>query len=324
MLAASKYRDAGDLWSPVHETIVERHFEEDGWMIMEPKWDGFRMVHHNGIPMSRSGEPLANHAIQRFVTDNPQLAGIDGELLPGGKYTDASFRLGMSQLRSRDGDGQMTVVYYDCIREPGLPYLDRMGLATKLVGNMYQTFEGDGYSVTLVACPWIRVESLEDIYTTEAEYVAAGYEGGILRRINKPYKYNRATALGGELVKIKRGRQSYDARVIGYEEGESNQNEAETSALGFTKRSTHKENRIPNGRLGALRIEWVNGPYTGKIQKVGVFRNLGHEDLALLLKRCQAGEIVGDYCEVSVDGATGGYELARCPVWIRWRDASEF
>lgn len=332
MLAASKYKKAGDLWGPAHEAIVARHLSEDGFLIVEPKWDGFRFIHHDGIPMSRSGEPLANHALQRFVTDHPELAGIDGELLPGGKYTDASFRLGMSQLRSRDGAGEMTVAYYDCIREPKLEYLERLELAASILGRDQQepvcekpvTFEGDGYSVTFVQCPYVVVTTMEQLFEAEAEFIAAKYEGAIVRRPRLPYKYNRATVLGGELVKMKRGRPSYDARVEGYEEGEQNTNEAQTSALGFTKRSSHKEGRVPNGRLGALIIRWVNGPYVGKTQKVGVFRGLSHGDLMALLTEAKDGKLEGRYCEVSVDGATGGYELARCPVWLRWRDASEF
>jgi ATP-dependent DNA ligase len=324
MLAASKYQKAGDLWAPKHEAIVEKHLATDQYMIMEPKWDGFRMLHHEGIPMSRSGEPLANEALQQFVADTPQLAGIDGELLPGGKYSDASFRTGMSQLRTRDGNGEMTIVFYDCILKPNWPYMDRLGLAVQLIGEESHTFEGDGYSVTLQMCPYVYVASLDEIYEQEAKYIEAGYEGGILRRINVPYKYNRATALGGELVKIKRGRNAacYDAIVEGFEEGMQNGNEATESALGFTKRSSHKDNLIPNGRLGALHIRWVNGPYEGKRQKVGVFRGLSHEDLADLWETRDS--LIGDYCEVSVDGATGGYDVGRCPVWLRWRPKEEF
>ena len=325
MLAASKYQKAGDLWGPKHMAIVERHLEEDGHLIVEPKWDGFRMVHHNGMPMSRSGESLANQAVQRFVLDNPQLAGIDGELLPGHKYSPEDFRHGMSQLRSADGHGDNTIVYYDSTTYPNAVYLDRLKTAEHANdGYKDKLYEGEGYRIWLRQCPYTRVETMEQLFEAESVYTQLTGEGAIVRRPFAPYKYNRATALGGELTKMKRGRPSYDAKVIGYEEGLQNLNEAQTSALGFTKRSSHQDNLVPNGRLGCLHIRWVNGPYEGKEQKVGVFRGLTHEDLRILLAEAHNGTVVGRYCEVSVDAASGGYELGRCPVWLRWRPKEEF
>lgn len=332
MLAASKYREAGDLWLEPHIKVVEQHLKEDGYGIVQPKWDGFRSILIDGVAQSRSFTPLANEALQIFARDYANdgidgLEGLDGEMFSGHEYHAEAFRGATSGLRSQGGSGNILIAAYDFITRPSFAYVARRDHLRSAFGldeeRPLDIIDPEGrYHVKIVLCPQKEVHSIEEIFEAEAEFVALGFEGGIYRRPSMPYKYNRSTAKGGELVKIKRGRQSYDAEVIGYEEAESNQNEAQTSALGYTKRSSHKENLVPAGRLGALRIRWVNGPYAGKEQKVGVFRGLTHGDLMALWEDRET--LTGRFCEVAVDSATGGYDVGRTPVWYRWRDASEF
>lgn len=44
--------------------------------------------------------------------------------------------------------------------------------------------------------------------------------------------------------------------IVGFEEEMFNANEATTSEPGRTKRSSHKANKIPKGRLGALVLKY--------------------------------------------------------------------
>lgn len=333
MLAAQKYRAPGDLWGPLHEAIVERHLQEDGYLIVQPKWDGFRCVLHDGIPMSRSGLPLANAALQQFAQDYgaqdqlDTLAGIDCEVFSGHNYHPEVFRDTTSGIRSQGGSGDILMVAYDfAYGGNSFGYTARRDHLRSAFGlredvPFYIVDAAGRYHVKLVMCPQVEVRTLEELYEAEAHYVGLNFEGAIVRRPNSLYKHGRATALGGELVKVKR-RNTYDAVVEGYEEGTQNTNEATTSELGYTKRSSHKGNLIPNGRLGALHVRFVNGPYEGIQQKVGVFRGLTHEDLADLWDDKES--LTGRYCELSVDPATGGYDAARCPVWLRWRPKEEF
>lgn len=319
MLAASKYREAGDLWGPKHEEIVQGHLDKDGYLIMQPKWDGFRMLHYQGIPMSRSGISLTNLRLQQFVREHPEFEGLDGEILPGHRYAASDFRKAMSQLRSGDGAGDMTFVFYDKFDIPEFGYPYRRQKALEQVGDMTRLVEGDGYAVILMECPQVPVTSLEEIYDEEARLIGLNHEGGITRRHNRQYKFNRSTALGGELTKVKR-RNTVDAIVRGYKQRYENHNEATQSALGFTKRSAHKAGKVPVEMLGALELELLDG--SGTLTDCGVFRGLTHGDLGALWTERET--LTGRYCEVSVDGASGGYDSARCPVWLRWRDASEF
>lgn len=326
MLAAQKQREAGDLWGPRHEALVEAQLKEDGYLIMQPKWDGFRMLHTGEMAMSRSGKPLANSALQSFVRDNPRFAGMDGEVFPGHHYHPEAFREGMSEIRSGGGSGDIMIVAYDYYTQGTFNYPARRNHLEAAFGLSVDKpvvcAHPEGlYNVHILLCPQIEVRSLDEIYAEEARLLALKFEGGILRRWNRQYKFGRATALGGELVKVKR-RESYDAIVIGYEERLQNGNEAKTSELGYTTRSAHQENLIPTGMLGALRIRIVNGPLEGVEQKVGVFRGLSHTDLRTLWESKETLE--GRYLEVSVDPATGGYDAARCPVFLRWRSKDEF
>jgi ATP-dependent DNA ligase len=321
MLAAQKYRTAGDLWGPLHEKVVLEHLRQDGFLYGQPKWDGMRACLYEGVARSRSWKPLANQALQRFVADHPHLQGLDGEVFTGHDYAPESFRASMSGIRSGDGSGDITFVYFDLFTGTELSYQNRLDIATQRIGNTVQRFEGKGYSVLVMQCPTVELRTLEEIYTYEAKCLADGFEGAIVRRPVMGYKYGRSTALGGTLVKVKR-RDYVDAQVIGYEQRYENQNEAKENELGLTSRSAHQKGLVPLDMLGALQIRILNGPLKGVEQKCGVFRGLSHTDLRDLWQ--VRNTIVGRYCEVSVDKATGGYDAARCPVWIRWRDASEF
>lgn len=320
MLAAQKYRSAGDLWSPAHEQVVLQHLAADGFLIMQPKIDGMRCVLLDGIARSRSFKPLGNSALQTFAHELPQYNGLDGEVFSGHDYDPTSFRKSMSGVRASSGDRNLSIVLFDHIPSGHLSYMHRYGYLEGIVGKSGErSIEADPYHVKLMVCPQIRVKSLDEIYREEERLLADGWEGGIIRRWTKPYKFNRATALGGELVKVKR-RDYVDAKVVGYEQRYENQNEAKTSELGYTTRSSHKEGKVPLEMVGALHLELLDGSNTKT--KCGVFRGLGHDDLRALWQERET--LPGRYCEVSVDKATGGYDSARTPVFIRWRDASEF
>ena len=71
------------------------------------------------------------------------------------------------------------------------------------------------------------------------------------------YKYGRSTEKQGWLLKLKRFSDS-EAVIVGVVEMMSNQNEAKINALGLTERSSHKENQIPMGTMGALKVRDIH------------------------------------------------------------------
>src|SRR5437899_138139 len=88
-----------------------------------------------------------------------------------------------------------------------------------------------------------------------------GFEGVMLRKPDGPYKFGRSTVREGYLMKVKRFTQE-EAVVVGYEEQETNLNEATKDALGHTKRSSHKAGKRPAGVLGALRVSNGHGEFS--------------------------------------------------------------
>lgn len=85
----------------------------------------------------------------------------------------------------------------------------------------------------------------------EAEWLAAGYEGAILRDPEGLHKQGRSTIKEGGLLRIKRF-VDFEFRVHTVIEGDENQNEAQTNELGRTFRSSHQENKVPNGMVGKV------------------------------------------------------------------------
>lgn len=319
MLAAQKYREAGDLWGPLHEAIVQQHLQEDGYLIMQPKIDGMRCMFSEGVPRSRSWKPLANKALQQFAQEySTLLHGLDGEIVTGHVYDPNVFRESMSGIRSAEGSKAFTFYAFDLFNMGITPQYERRKSLEEFVEAHGGIVSCQDYNAKIVLCPQTKVYGLNEIYDEEARLLAAGWEGGIIRRPTATYKFGRSTALGGALTKVKR-RNTVDAQVIGYEPRYANQNEAKTSELGYTTRSAHQENLVQLEMLGALRIRLLD---SGIEQKCGVFRGLTHDDLRTLWQERET--LAGRYCEVSVDSASGGYDSSRCPVWMRWRDKEEF
>lgn len=326
MLAAQKYRSAGDLWGPLHEKVAAGHLLRDGYLIVQPKIDGMRCCFDEGVARSRSWKPLGNKFLQKLAQAHGDINmdGSDAEVVAGHIYDPNVFRESMSGIRAEDGSPEFTVYLFDTFYRPEWPYTKRRGLAEILVGKTGGLVQGIDWAAKIVLCPQIQVSSLEQLYEEERRLVELGWEGAIVRRHNMPYKFGRATALGGELVKVKR-RQTIDAVITGYGAWEENQNEATTSALGYTTRSAHQEGKQALERLGywkVRRLDEVTRTPTGPEFKVGVFRNVSHADRDRLWTDRES--YIGKYCELSIDGASGGYEAPRCPVLLRFRSDFEF
>jgi DNA ligase 1 len=72
------------------------------------------------------------------------------------------------------------------------------------------------------------------------------------------YKFGRSTAKEGTLLKLKRFTDD-EAVIVGFEEELFNGNAAVVDELGHTKRSSHQENMVGKGRLGAMVCKTRDG-----------------------------------------------------------------
>jgi DNA ligase-1 len=84
--------------------------------------------------------------------------------------------------------------------------------------------------------------------------MAEGHEGLMLRHPDATYKFGRSTVRQQGLLKVK-AFEDDEALVVGFEELYRNLNEAFTSETGYTKRSTHQENKVPGNTMGALIVQ---------------------------------------------------------------------
>jgi DNA ligase-1 len=213
-------------------------------LLLSAKLDGIRAIVINGVVLSRSLKPIPNKHVQALFS---HLEHYDGELICGSPSAPDVYRKTNSAVMAVEGTPDVTFYAFDHIDEPDADYLTR-----------YERLEE---SDNVVVLEQIGVSDLMTVKGLEEMYINQGFEGVMLRKSRGPmskYKYGRATAKSCTLLKVKRFQDS-EARITGFEELHSNQNEATTDALGHTVRSNHQANMRPMGTLGALVCVTVEG-----------------------------------------------------------------
>lgn len=210
-------------------------------LYLSPKLDGIRAIVLDGVVMSRSLKPIPNENVQKRFR---HLEYYDGELIVGPANSPTVYRDTNSGVMSKDGDPDVTFHVFDHVEAPGDFWLYR-----------FLRLE-DGPGVDLV--DHTQVHHKNALLVLEEAYLNDGFEGVMLRRGDGKYKFGRATAKSGDLLKVKRFVDA-EYKVVGFEERMHNGNEAFTDELGRTKRSSHQENKRGRGDLGALVLETDDG-----------------------------------------------------------------
>lgn len=214
-------------------------------LIASPKLDGVRAtIADHGHLLSRTLKPIPNVRVQALLSGLPE--GLDGELIVGDPTAPDAYRKTVSVVMSDDKpvDGLVFHVFDWQLRGPF--WTERLVRLRALFNQLTNR-----KAITLV--PQIYIPSLAELLTIEAEWVAKGYEGVILRAPDAPYKYGRSTLKEGYLLKLKRFVDG-EAVVIGVTELMHNANEATTNELGRTARSHKKAGLVPSGVMGTLVV----------------------------------------------------------------------
>lgn len=207
------------------------------------KLDGVRAVVCNGKLLSRSLKPIPNRYVSTLLGKAGH-EGLDGELIVGPTASPTCYRDTVSGIMSEDKAPDFTYWVFD--RHD----------AVKGFKARYETLVrqfGESGSGRIRLLPQNLISNEDELYTFEANALAAGHEGVILRHPESPYKFGRSTAREGYLMKVKRFTDG-EAEVLGVIEEMHNGNEAEKNELGRTKRSSHQENKTGKGRMGALLV----------------------------------------------------------------------
>jgi DNA ligase-1 len=100
------------------------------------------------------------------------------------------------------------------------------------------------------------VNSIEELMEAHINWTSEGFEGTMIRRADGKdcYKASRSTNKEVYLCKIKDFADD-EAVILDFVERQHNGNEATKDNLGHTKRSSHLENMLGRGDLGAIVVK---------------------------------------------------------------------
>lgn len=210
-----------------------------------PKIDGIRCVVFGGVAYSRSLKPIPNEYVQSWVKSNAKfLDGLDGELVVGSATDPNCMQTSMSVMR-KGGEPDFTFYVFDAVL-PGCEFWERSDYVFDVACSKARPERATPVPQHMVTAP----DSLDAL---EAEWLAEGYEGMMIRDHCGLYKYGRSTEREGGLVKVKRFVDA-EAVIIGFVEEMHNTNEAKKDALGRTERSSEKAGLVGKGTMGAFIV----------------------------------------------------------------------
>lgn len=226
------------------------------------KIDGFRLALVNGKACTRSmKEPANKYAAQ--VLSHPLLQGLDGEVVVGEPNDPDVLSRTQSAMKRKEGEPDFTFWVFDHINMVS-PFSARMPVYYQRVQELQSRF------------PFLRTvsqhyaRSMDDLLKAEEKFLQEGYEGLMYRKHDGGYVCSRASnsPKSSHLLKLKRFMQM-EAEIIDVYEEEQNNNEAFTDERGYTKRSSHQENKEGKGTLGGF----ICKTETGAIFKMGIGKN---------------------------------------------------
>ena len=234
--------------------------------------------------------------------------GLDGELVVGGVFDKNVFQKTTSGVMSEQGTPDVTFYVFDYCLSPDKPYIERLE-------SVIEVLDQHGSSVphnTIKLLESTVVSSHEQLQSILGGIQEKGGEGVILRSLDSGYKYGRSTLKQGWLLKVKFFLQD-EFEVVGFEERMHNENVATLNELGYTERSTHKENLKPMNTLGSLVLKYGETEFrcgTGfsDVQRKEIWEN--------------KGEYLGKLASVRYM-SVGQKELPRVPSFQGFRDIDD-
>lgn len=218
--------------------------------LSSPKIDGLRCFIKDGKPLSRSAKLLPNQHLQEQVEKYADvLEGLDGELVVGDPTSKEAFNATMTRgITTAWSKPDFTYLVFDMV-DAARPYVQRLKSLRELKSLP----------------PWVtlvkqsRCDNQDEVEAMEQVYLTEGYEGLMARDPRAPYKHGRSTSAQSWLVKLKRYLDA-EAMVIGFTELYHNENEAVIDARGLTTRSSHQQNQVAGGIMGALTCSLLSDP----------------------------------------------------------------
>ena len=225
------------------EPVVLEHLRYP--LLVSPKLNGVRGYVRNGDVLSTSNKLLPNVNLQdKFRTAEH----LDGEFIVGDpsdtqNSLNRTTSVVMSDEKPVDG---LKFYAFDHVKNTDWRFIDRIELLqeTKHPGVIIIRHE--------------LIHSEAELLVKEVEYLKAGYEGLITRDPLAQYKFGKSTAKQAWMGKMKRFKDD-EAVIIGFVEGQKNNNVKVVSETGRSKRSSAKAGKEAKDTLGSLVCLWKNG-----------------------------------------------------------------
>lgn len=260
------------------------------------KIDGVRALVLNGQLVSRTLKPIPNKYLREQLS-RPEYEGWDGELalIHEGCAIPDCYRETVSTVMTEDFDPTgVSWTVFDSARTPTDPYYKRLA------------------SVEQFRIRTVLIDNEATLMAFEAEALDRGYEGIIIRDPDAPYKFGRSTLKQGWMLKVKRFEDD-EAPVVDFEELMHNANPAQLDERGYTKHTSHQENKVPMNMLGALVVLWQ-----GQLLRLGTgFTN--EERCTVWNNKDKYRGMLAKFKYLK----TGMKDLPRHPVFLGWRHAAD-
>jgi DNA ligase-1 len=206
---------------------------------IEPKHQHYFDSAQHTVALSASLKPISNHHVQRQL-DHPGLVGCDGELIASERFNETS-----SAFASFGGEPAFAFHIFDLFDRP------KESFDSRLLSLFLRKLPKIDDNTELRKHPQFEINSADHLTRFLEEKLPSDAEGAITRDPSGAYKFGRSTARQQWMLKIKPFVDA-EAMVVGVEELMHNENDPEMSQLGLQKRSSHKDGKVPSGKLGAL------------------------------------------------------------------------
>ena len=285
-------------------------------VMVSPKVDGIRCYINDKplLALSRKNKPIPNSFIQQALSKEV-FRGMDGELTVGSPVSKTCYNTTQSGVMSQDGQPTFRFCVFDQIDPSGvIPFEHRYD-------SLVQRIDVIKYAHTHVRLvPHHYVYSVEELLAYELKMVTKGWEGIMIRSPLGIYKQGRSTLNEEILIKVKRFQDS-EAEVLGAYEQETNLNEATINEVGRSKRSSHQENKIPNGHLGGF---YARDLVSGVEFEVGTFYGVTKESRKVLWDNFKGDpkSLLGKIIKYKFF-PIGVKDKPRQPIFLGWRNSGE-
>ena len=271
--------------------------------LISRKLDGIRCLVFNGEAKSRKLKDIPNNYIREYLALALEDidATFDGELMVGDTFQSCS-----SGVMTESGQPDFIYNVFDVV-------------FTNTKQSFYMRYEELSNIIQKLNDPRIKlvehylIKTKDELLQYEEQFLAEGHEGVMIRSFLGPYKCGRSTNKEGYLLKWKR-HSTQEGVVLGFEERMHNENEAMIDELGHTKRSSHQENMVPTGMLGALVLQMEDGTTckagTGFLesQRIEIWEN--------------QDQYLGKLATIKYQNV-GIKDKLRFPVFVGWRHSDD-